>query len=378
MKYEGFYNKAWEFTKKVLKRKRFYNLAWTVLITAVVVVIVFIVARYSQTVWCFFITILNEKSLIQSDQPLQLAIGLLTVLVTIIAIVVGAVTWLTRREWEAFRKEQEPIIEKLQEDQDELMWISKLKDKVLPRDFYLRTNESKEVVESIGQHYNKDQDDGAWKMYGVGRYFHREHKYDRAIESYEEARGKYPTDEGLKLHIYQSLGLDYFLKGKELVKAGDTENAIINFEPAIKNYDLAIVENPQSVEALDNKGNTYIELAKISSGNKKEQLNEAIKCFNDAIQVKDKRDRQWWATCHFDKARALALRAGLALRAAEDKRKDLDEVVEELNKAINAVVKEPVGFDDPDVFQDFEDIKQQENEINRLLERLREVILQAG
>ena len=139
-----------------------------------------------------------------------------------------------------------------------------------------------------------------------------------------------------------------------------------------------MIKNEQKcVAAFNNKGNTYIELARIASENEKKQLkyiDNAIKCFDDAIKKRVKRARQWWATFHFDKARALALRAD------KDKREDLDkvaeEVGEELNKAIDKVVPEPVGFDDlNEVFLDFKSVKY-DNEIKRLLERLREVILQ--
>lgn len=326
-----------------------------------------------------------------APQPLEVAVAVLTILIAIIAIYMGVTFWVSKKEtkeeldkvkadWEAFEKRQEPIIKETKEDlkrlqaeQDEIRWITTLKSQVIQTDPYLRKPESQKVVKDIAGHYQTDQDNEAWEMYGVGRYFDREHEYDKAIEYYEEALKKYLSDEGLKLHIYQSLGLDYFLKGKQLVKAGKNARAIKEYKQAIKNYDSATKGNPQSVEAFDNKGNTYIELAKISSDNKKEQLvyiDKAIKCYDDAIGIRVERDRQWWATCHFDKARALALRAD------KDKREDLDKVAKELEETLNTFVAKPVGFDVPDPFQDFKNVKH-DKEIKRLLERLREVILQA-
>jgi hypothetical protein len=52
--------------------------------------------------------------------------------------------------------------------------------------------------------------------------------------------------------------------------------------------------------------------------------------------------------------------------------KDLDEVVKELEKTINAFDKEPVGFNVAELFQDFDGIPH-DNEIKRLLNLLQEV-----
>ena len=188
-----------------------------------------------------------------------------------------------------------------------------------------------------------------------------------------------PDSNELRKHIWHSLGLNHVYRGQQRGAKGKNEDASTDYNEAIGYYRQVIEDDPQYVEAFDNMGNTYIELAKISPDNKKKQLeyiDNAIKCYDDAIKKRVERARQWWATFHFDKARALALSID-----EDDKRKDLDEVVEEvekeLNKTIDAVVPEPVGFDDLNtVFQDFKNVKAYDK-INRLLECLREVILQA-
>ncbi len=316
MKDEGFYNKAWKFIKKVLKHQRTRNLAWKVFVTALVVVIVFIVARYSQTAWYFLTAIWNEKSLIQSEQPLQLAIGLLTLLVTILVISIGLISWWTRKDWERFEKEQKPIIEDtikkleiLQVKTEDLNWLEDLRES-MKEDPHLKSPNALGTIQHIKEHYFKrDLYYEAWEYYGVARWFDKKEQYDRAIEYYEKAndvdldKDNYDSNE-LRKHIWQSLGKNYFQRGIQLEDDGKNADAIKDYEAAIKNSSQVIAENPKFAEAHFNKASTLIQLGKIE-GDKTEPYNNTNYCYKEAITTLEIIEDNYE---HFyDKARAHAL-----------------------------------------------------------------------
>jgi|GEM_PF-2489743 len=315
------------------------------LIASVVVAIYFAVGYW-----------LSDNIVKHPPQPLDVAVAVLTILVAIVAIYIGYTSTKTKSEWENFEKEQKPIIEKLQKDRDELMTISKLKDKVLPTDPYLRKDESQEVVESITRHYNKNQDNEAWEVYGVGRSLDMDininKNYEGAIEYYDKALKKYPTDEVLNLHIHQSLGIDHFWLGRQHEINGKNADAIECYKEAIKDYDWVLEKKPQFEEANNNKAITLIQLGKIE--NKPEHFGEAINILGNLKADYD----------HFyDKARALALL------------NQKDEAVEYLTRAFKLAELEGSGeklFKDhlkPDL-EDFKNIEGKA-EFQALLKRYR-------
>ncbi len=317
MKYEGFYNKAgrftkkaWRSTKKALNHKRVYNPAWTLFITAIGAFVVFVVFRYSQTAWLFFSAIWHDRSPIQSEQTLQLAIGLLTLLVTIIAIFMGVIIVLARRDWGKFKEEQEPIIKELKKETDELDWISKIR-KGVEKNPHLDADDAdvKEAIDSIKKHYfERDQYNEAWKLFGVARWYEKEEQYSYAIENYKKSddvdldEGHYDSNE-LRKHIWQSLGKNYFQRGIEL-EDDDKDAAIEAYMKAI-NYSKKVIEkNPKFAMAHFNKASALIQLGKIE-GAKTEPYNDANYCYKEAIKSLEIIEENYE---HFyDKARAYAL-----------------------------------------------------------------------
>jgi len=322
MKYDGFYNKAWKFTKKawkitkkVLNHKRFYNPVWTLFITALGAFIVFIVFRYSQTAWLFFCAIWNDRSPIQSEQTLQLAIGLLTLLVTIIAIFTGVIILLTRRDWRKFKEEQEPIIKELKKETEEINWLDKLRES-MKESPHLDSGNAKEAIDSIKEHYFKrDKYNEAWEYFGVARWYENDKRYEKdkrynyAICYYKKA-DDVDLDETdskakeLRKHIKQSLGLHYFYRGKYREENRENEKAIKDYEAAIPHYDWVIKYDPQFAMAYLNKAVTLIQLGKIE-GDKTGLYHDANYCFKEAIECLKKIEDNY---DHFyDKARAHAL-----------------------------------------------------------------------
>lgn len=311
MKYEGFYNKAWKGTKKVLRHKRFYNSAWTLFITALVAFTVFIVFKYSQTAWLFFCAIWNDRSPIQNDQPLQLAIGLLTLLVTIIAIFMGVIILLTRRDWGKFKEEQEPIIKELKKETEELNWLNNLR-KGVEKNPHLDADDddAKKAIRDIKKHYFEgDQYNEAWKYFGVARWYEKDEQHNMAIKYYTKADDLHLLEDNnesneLRKHIRQSLGKNYFQHGKQREANGENKEAIEDYEAAIVPNDWVIKYDPQFAMAHFNKASTLIQLGKIE-GYKTKPYDDANYCFNEAIKCLRKIEANYE---HFyDKARAHAL-----------------------------------------------------------------------
>ena len=372
MKDKSFYNKARKF---VLKYKKFCYTALKFIITVSVVLLLgLIILKLSQVIWYSFNAIWDDPSLTQSKQPLQLAIGLLTLLVTIIAISMGALTWLTRREWDKFRKEQEPIINDLKKESEEQNWLDQLR-KSMKEDPHLKAPNALGTIRDIKGHYfERDQYNDAWKYYGVARWFDEEDRYDRAIEYYEKADGV-DLKEGngkskeLRKHIKQSLGKNYFQHGMQLEAKGKNADAIKDYEAAIKYYKAAIEDyeaaivrydwvieyDPQFAMAHFNKASTLIQLGKIE-GDKSERYNDAIECLKKAIEIEDNYDH------FYDKARAHA------------RLNQPDEAIESLTRAFNLAKRDNLGDLFCNLARDHEDFKKVEGkaEFKALLKRYRD------
>lgn len=288
MKDEGFYNKAWKSTKNKLKEKNFYFAALKLIITVLFALLLICISiKLLQVIWYSFNAIWDDPSLTQSEQPLQLAIGLLTLLVTIIAIVMGVLTWLTRREWERFKNKQEPIIEELKKETEEINWLDQLR-KSMKKDPHLNTEDAKGTIQAIKKHYfGRDQYNEAWKYFGVARRYENEKQYSDAI-NYHEKAVKVDLEEDniesneLHKHIWQSLGKNYFLRGRLLEDDGKNADAIKDYEAAIVRYNWVIEYDPQFAMAHFNKASTLIQLGKIK-GDKTEPYNKANYCYKEAI-----------------------------------------------------------------------------------------------
>ncbi len=320
MKKKRFYNKAWKFIKKALK-DRLCTIACTLFITLVVGFIVYIVFRYSQTAWYFFIAVLNEKPPIKNDQSLQLAIGLLTLLVTIIAISMGVITWWTRTDWNRFRKKQEPIIEELKKETDELDWINKIR-KGVEKNPHLDADDAdtKKAIPDIKKHYfERDQYNEAWKYFGVARWYEIEERYGKeeqcryAIKYFKKADrvdldDNHSESNKLRKHIRQSLGKNYFQHGLQLEEKGKKADTIKDYEAAIECYDWVIKYDPQFAMAHFNKASTLIQLGKIK-GDKTEPYNDASYCYKEAIKCLREIEGNYehFYEHFYDKARAHAL-----------------------------------------------------------------------
>lgn len=196
-------------------------------------------------------------------------------------------------------KKQEEALGQIREEQKEIRWIETLKQKV-EADPFLQEKASIEVIESIGEHFSNDQGKLAWELYGVGRYFDRERKHEQALKYYQEAERKECRDIGLMLHVYQSIGVDYFWIGKSLEINNQTKDAIKSYKKAVKYYHKVIDKDPQFAEAHNNKGITLIELGKLEKN--KEKYKEAIACLDKVIDLKPTNYDPY-----YDKARAYSL-----------------------------------------------------------------------
>ncbi len=295
--------------------------------------------------------------------PLEVAIAVLSILVTVFAIFMALITWSTRKDWEKFKEDQVPIIndlrkglDELKREQKEIQWIKDLRDQVIQTDPYLRKPESQNVVKSIDNHYHTDQDIEAWKMYGVGRSLDIETNYKEAIKYYDKAIEISFTDSNLKLHTNQSLGIVHFQMGRRLEDDGDNGDAIKEYELAIKYYDLAIGINKLSEEAHNNKGITLIQLGKIED--KPEYYKQAISCLEKVIEIEDNYDH------HYDKARAHAL---LNQR---------NKAIESLTRAFKLVNPEKLGKLLKHLTDDLEDFRnvQEQEEFKALVKRYTDIL----
>ena len=320
-----------------------------------------------------------------APQPTSVAVAVLTILVAIVAIIMGYTSLRTQSEWRKFKEETwenaERRLEELEESQKEINYLKQH----IKTDPLLLHDVDREQLMEFAKVFIEGQDMLPLKFYFAGRAYENgydpnisiEEQLKKSIQYYEKALDcekalGYEMGSETKRRIYQAMGTSEFGLGKEYSAKREQSKAMERYNKAVCAFRAASKAKPNS-QALDNQGNAHIELANMASNQegKANELKKAIKCFDGAIQMKDKLARQWWATCHFDKARALALRAG-----KKNKREDLNKVAKELEETLNTFVAKPVGFDVPELFQDFENVKD-DNEIKRLLERLREVILQA-
>lgn len=317
-----------------------------------------------------------------APDPLSLAVWILTILVTIVAIIMGGVTLWTRSDWNKFKeetwKDANKRLNDLEESQKDIKY---LKEHIETDPLLLDPEDIKQLFD-FADGIRSGQDMLALKFYFGGRAYEigyggnlssKEDRLEKSIWYYKNALG-YDMSPETKRRIYQAMGTSESGLGEIYSEKGPQSKAKECYKKAVHAFDDAFKAKHNS-QALDSQGNAHIELAKMASANQEEeekakQLGKAIECFYKAIQMNDKLARQWWATYHLDKARALALRAD------KDKREDLNEVVEELKKAINAVDKEPVGFDVSEPFHDFENVKD-DDEIKRLLDHLQLVVLKA-
>jgi|GEM_PF-6919669 len=310
---------------------------------------------------------------------IEIAVLVLTILVTIVVVILGYTTFRTQREWDKFKEEiwkvAERRLENLEESQREINYLKKH----IETDPLLLHPEDRKQLFDFAEGFINGQDMLPLKFYFVGRAYEigyggnisKEDRLEKSILYYKNAL-ECEMSKATEQRIRQAMGTSESGLGKEYSAKGDQSKAMKCYKKAVDAFYDAFKAKPNS-QALDSQGNAHIELAKMASDNQEEkanQLNKAIRCFDDAIQMKDNLARQWWATYHFDKARALALRAD------KDNREDLDEVVKELERTINAIDKEPVGFNVPELFQDFEDIKH-ESEIKKKLDLLQEVKVKA-
>jgi len=320
---------------------------------------------------------------------IEIAVLVLTILVTIVVVILGYTTLRTQREWDKFKediwKDAVKRLKELEKSQKEIKYL----EEHIVTDPLLLHPPDRERLFDFAKVFIEGQDMFALKFYFAGRAYEngydpnisKEEQLEKSIQYYkkaldcEKAPG-YEMGSETKRRIYQAMGKSESGLGKEYF-AGNQPKAKECYENAVtafKNAQDADKAKPNS-QAFDSQGNAYIELAKMASdnqGKKVKLLTDAIKCFDDAIQIKDKLARQWWATYYFDKARALALRPD------KDKPKDLDEVVTELENTINAFDfdEKPVGFDVPELFQDFGGIKH-ESKIKTKLDLLQKVKVKA-
>jgi len=320
-------------------------------------------------------------------QPLDVAVAVLTILVAIAAVFASYMSLRTREDWYKFRektdenwKNADKRFIAFEESQKGINYLNKH----IKTDPLLQHDEDIKQLFDFADGFINGQDMLPLKYYFVGRAYENEYDRDiskekrleKSIQYYEKALEceMWPSN---KRRVCQAMGFSLSELGDKYPEEKNQPKAKEYYEKAREAFHDAD-EAEHSSQALDSQGNACIKLAKMASDNKEVEaklFTEAIKCFDDAIQMKDKLVRHWWATFHFDKARALALRADGY--DSEHLDKVVEEVGEELNKTIDLVVPKPVGFDDLDkVFQDFKNV-QDDNEIKRLLDLLRGVIRQA-
>jgi len=226
---------------------------------------------------------------------LEVAVAVLTILVAFVALYMGYTSFRTQSEWVKFKeetwKDADRRLEDLEESQVEIKYLKKH----IETDPLLLHPEDRKQLFDFAEGFINGQDMLPLKFYFVGRAYEigyhgnisKEERLEQSILYYAKALG-YDMSHSTKRRICQAVGTSESGLGKEYFAKGDQPKAMKHYEKAVVAFDDAFKAKPNS-QSLDSQGNAHIELAKMASDNQKEkadQLNNAIKCFDDAIQMR--------------------------------------------------------------------------------------------